>query len=168
VERNYNIFDKELLAVIRALKEWQYLLEGSELPIQILTDHKNLEYFSTSQLLNKRQIQWANFLVDYNFQIIYRPGSHNKKVDILSRRHDLVPLEGGVENQVLLKPDLFIASITSDQEINDLIGEAIYEDPRSKEVLDTIKKGSKVQDWELKEGLLWLKGKIFVPRDETI
>ncbi|CCO36910.1 Retrotransposable element Tf2 155 kDa protein type 1 [Rhizoctonia solani AG-1 IB] len=167
-ERNYDIFDKELLAVIRALKEWRHLLEGSELPIQILTDHKNLEYFSTSQSLNKRQIRWANFLVDYNFQIIYRPGSQNKKADILSRRYDLVPLEGGVENQVLLKPDFFIASITPDQEINDLIGEAIYEDPRSKEVLDTIKKGKKVQDWELKEGLLWLKGKIFVPKDETI
>ncbi|QRW15631.1 Retrotransposable element Tf2 protein [Rhizoctonia solani] len=167
-EKNYNIFDKELLAVIRAFKEWRHLLEGSELPVQVLTDHKNLEHFSTSQSLNKRQIQWANFLVDYNFQIIYRPGAQNKKADILSRQYDLVPLEGGVENQVLLKPELFIASITPDQEINDLIGEAIYKDERLKEILYKLQNKDKVVDWELKEGLLWYQGKIFVPRDDTI
>ncbi|QRW17323.1 Retrotransposable element Tf2 protein [Rhizoctonia solani] len=167
-EKNYNIFDKELLAVIRAFKEWRHLLEGSELPVQVLTDHKNLEYFSTSQSLNKRQIRWANFLVDYNFQIIYRPGAQNKKADILSQRYDLVPLEGGVENQVLLKPELFIASITPDQEINNLIGKAIYEDNRLKEILHKLQGKEKVTDWELKEGLLWHQGKIFVPKDNTI
>ncbi|QRW24093.1 Retrotransposable element Tf2 protein [Rhizoctonia solani] len=167
-EKNYNIFDKELLAVIRAFKEWCHLLEGSELPVQVLTDHKNLEYFSTSQSLNKRQIRWANFLVDYNFQIIYRPGAQNKKADILSQRYDLVPLEGGVENQVLLKPELFISSITPDQEINDLIGEAIYKDNRLKEILDKLQNKEKVTDWELKEGLLWFQKKIFIPKNETI
>ncbi|QRW20379.1 Retrotransposable element Tf2 protein [Rhizoctonia solani] len=167
-KKNYNIFDKELLAVIRAFKEWRHLLEGSELPVQVLTDHKNLEYFSTSQSLNKRQIRWANFLVDYNFQIIYRPGAQNKKADILSRCYDLVPLEGGVENQVLLKPELFIASITPDQEINDLIGEAIYKDDCLKEILHKLQNKEKVLDWEWREGLLWFQGKIFVPKDDTI
>jgi hypothetical protein len=52
-ERNYDIFDKELLAVIRALKEWRHLLEGSEIPVKILTDHKNLEYFQTKKDLNQ-------------------------------------------------------------------------------------------------------------------
>ncbi|QRW15700.1 Retrotransposable element Tf2 protein [Rhizoctonia solani] len=167
-KKNYDIFDKELLVVIRAFKEWRHLLEGSELPIQVLTDHKNLEYFSMSQSLNKCQIQWANFLVDYNFQIIYRPGAQNKKADILSRHYNLVPLEGGVENQVLLKPELFISSITPDQEINDLIGKAIYEDNRLKEILYKLQNKEKVTDWELKEGLLWHQGKIFVPKDNTI
>ncbi|KEP45074.1 Transposon Tf2-2 polyprotein, partial [Rhizoctonia solani 123E] len=53
-------------------------------------------------------------------------------------------------------------------EINDLIGEALYEDPRSKEILDLIKHKKTVQDWTLQEGLLWHKGKIFVPRNEKI
>uniref|UniRef100_A0A183CQC9 RNA-directed DNA polymerase n=1 Tax=Globodera pallida TaxID=36090 RepID=A0A183CQC9_GLOPA len=56
-ERNYDIFDKELLAIIRAFKEWRHLLEGSEKPIQVLTDHKNLEYFAKAKELNRRQIQ---------------------------------------------------------------------------------------------------------------
>ncbi|QRW23041.1 Retrotransposable element Tf2 protein [Rhizoctonia solani] len=131
-EKNYNIFDKELLAVIRAFKEWRHLLEGSELPVQVLTDHKNLEYFSTSQSLNK------------------------------------LPLEGGVENQVLLKPELFIASITPDQEINDLIGKAIYKDDCLKEILLKLQNKEKVLDCKLREGLLWYQGKIFVPKDNTI
>ncbi|QRW17432.1 Retrotransposable element Tf2 protein [Rhizoctonia solani] len=141
-KKNYNIFDKELLAVIRAFKEWRHLLEGLELPVQVLTDHKNLEYFSTSQSLNKQQIRWANFLVDYNFQIIYRPGAQNKKADILSRRYDL--------------------------EINDLIGKAIYEDKHLKEILYKLQNKEKVINWELKEGLLWHQGKIFVPKDNII
>ncbi|QRW21875.1 Retrotransposable element Tf2 protein [Rhizoctonia solani] len=167
-KKNYDIFDKELLAVIRAVKEWHHLLEGSKMPVQVLTDHKNLEYFSMSQSLNKCQIQWANFLVDYNFQIIYRPMAQNKKADILSRHYDLVTLDGGVENQVLLKPELFIASITPDQEINNLIGEAIYKDICLKEILYKLQNKEKVIDWELKEGLLWFQKKIFVPKDETI
>ena len=48
-ERNYQIFDKELLAIIRAFKEWRHLLEGSKEPIQVLTDHQNLEYFQKAK-----------------------------------------------------------------------------------------------------------------------
>jgi hypothetical protein len=55
-EKNYDIFDKEMLAVIRAFKEWRHLLEGTGKPIQILTDHKNLEHFATKKGLNHRQI----------------------------------------------------------------------------------------------------------------
>jgi hypothetical protein len=96
-ERNYDIFDKELLAIIRAFKEWRHLLQGTEKAIQVVTDHKNLEYFSSSKQLNQCQICWMNFLVDFNFQILYRPGNQNKKADILSRQYDLEPLGGGRE-----------------------------------------------------------------------
>ncbi|CUA73094.1 Transposon Ty3-G Gag-Pol polyprotein [Rhizoctonia solani] len=167
-EKNYQIFDKELLAIIRAFKEWRHLLEDSELPIQVLTDHKNLEYFSKERELRGRHARWALLLADYNFQIIYRPGAQNRKADILSRHYGITPPEGGVKNQVLLKPELFIAAIAPDQEINDLIGEAIYEDPRSKDIMERIRKGNKVADWELNEGLLWFKGKIFVPKNDKI
>ncbi|KEP45477.1 putative Transposon Tf2-1 polyprotein, partial [Rhizoctonia solani 123E] len=52
--------------------------------------------------------------------------------------------------------------------INNLIGEALYEDPRSREILDSMKHKKTVQDWTLQEGLLWHKGKIFVPWNEKI
>lgn len=73
-ECNYEIYDKELLAIIRCFEEWRPELEGSEHPIRILTDHRNLEYFTTSKLLNRRQARWSEFLSRFNFRIQYRPG----------------------------------------------------------------------------------------------
>jgi RNase H-like domain found in reverse transcriptase len=54
-ELNYDVHDKELLAIFEAFKRWQHYLEGSALPIDVVTDHKNLEYFSTTKLLTRRQ-----------------------------------------------------------------------------------------------------------------
>jgi RNase H-like domain found in reverse transcriptase/Reverse transcriptase (RNA-dependent DNA polymerase)/Integrase zinc binding domain len=85
-ECNYEIYDKELLAIIRCFEEWRPDLEGSELPIQVLTDHKSLEYFMSTKRLTRRQARWAEFLAGYNFQITYRPGKDNQKADSLTRR----------------------------------------------------------------------------------
>jgi len=54
VERNYEIHDKEMLAIIRALEEWRHFLEEARHPVEIWTDHKNLEYFMTAKKLNRR------------------------------------------------------------------------------------------------------------------
>jgi len=50
-ELNYDIYDKELLAIFEAFKVWQHYLEGSASPINVVMDHKNLEYFSTTKIL---------------------------------------------------------------------------------------------------------------------
>jgi hypothetical protein len=55
VEHNYEIYDKELLVVIRALEEWRHYIQGATHPVEIWTDHKNLEYFMMSQKLTWRQ-----------------------------------------------------------------------------------------------------------------
>lgn len=54
VERNYEIHDKEMLAIIRALEEWRHFLEGAKHQFEIWTDHKNLEYFMKARKLNRR------------------------------------------------------------------------------------------------------------------
>ena len=51
-ECNYDIFDKELMAIIKALEEWRPECEGTADPIQSITDHCNLQYFMTQKLLN--------------------------------------------------------------------------------------------------------------------
>jgi len=61
-EHNYKIHDKEMLAVIRCLKAWRHYLEGAKLEFEIWMDHKNLQYFMTSQKLNRRQARWALYL----------------------------------------------------------------------------------------------------------
>jgi len=54
-ERNYEIHDKEMLAVVRYLEAWRHFLEGAAIKFEIWTDHKNLEYFMKAQKLNRRQ-----------------------------------------------------------------------------------------------------------------
>jgi len=59
VEQNYEIHDKEMLAIIHALEEWRHFLEGVTHLVEIWTDHKNLEYFMTAKKLNRRQARWS-------------------------------------------------------------------------------------------------------------
>jgi len=54
-ERNYKIYNKKMLAVIRGLENWRYLLEDTKFKFEVWTDHKNLEYFMKAQKLNRRQ-----------------------------------------------------------------------------------------------------------------
>ena len=63
VEQNYEIHDKEMLAIMRALEEWRHLVEGAEHRCEIWTDHKNLQYFMTAKKLNRRQARWSLLLV---------------------------------------------------------------------------------------------------------
>jgi len=59
MERNYEIHDKEILAIIRVLEEWRHFLEGATYPVEIWTDHKNLEYFMMAKKLNHHQARWS-------------------------------------------------------------------------------------------------------------
>ena len=85
-EVNYDIGNRELLAVVLALQEWRHWLEGAEHPFVVWTDHKNLSYLRTAKRLNSRQARWALFLGRFNFVLTYRPGSRNVKPDALSRQ----------------------------------------------------------------------------------
>lgn len=85
VERNYDIHDKEMLAIIRALEEWQHFLEGAKHKVEIWTDHKNLEYFMSVKKLNHCQARWSLFLSCFDFTLHHRPGRTMGKSDALSR-----------------------------------------------------------------------------------
>ncbi|XP_034083100.1 uncharacterized protein LOC117553325 [Gymnodraco acuticeps] len=66
-ERNYDVGNRELLAVVLALQEWRHWLEGSVCPFIIWTDHKNLSYLRSAHRLNSRQVRWKLFLGRFNF-----------------------------------------------------------------------------------------------------
>jgi len=91
-ECNYEIYDKELLAIIRAFEEWRSELEGTLDPVEVIFDHKNLEYFMSIKLLSRRQVRWSEFLSRFNFKIVYRPGELNTRADALTRRSEDLPL----------------------------------------------------------------------------
>jgi len=84
-ELNYNTHNKELLAIFEAFRNWRHYLEGSASPIDIVTDHKNLEYFSTSKVLSCQQAWWSEFLSQFNLVIRFRPGKLGGKPDALTR-----------------------------------------------------------------------------------
>jgi len=66
-ENNYEIHDKELLAVVDAFKHWRRYCEGATHQVQVYSDHLNLEYFTTTKVLNRRQARWAQELAGINF-----------------------------------------------------------------------------------------------------
>ena len=105
-ERNYAVADKELLAIIKAFKQWRHHLEGAKHKIVVQTDSANLRFFMEAKKLNQRHARWALELSRYNFEIVYRPGRKNGKADALSRRPDYAQ---GLEKkeQVLLPERLF-------------------------------------------------------------
>lgn len=88
-ECNYEIYDKELLAIVRAFKEWHAELEGSPEPVKVISDHKNLEYFMSTKRLSRRQARWSEFLSRFNFKISYKPGSRCKADPLTRRSQDL-------------------------------------------------------------------------------
>ena len=74
MELNYDVHDKELLAIFEAFKSWHHYLEGSPTPVDVITDHKNLKYFSTTKLLTRHQARWSKYLSQFNLVIRFRPG----------------------------------------------------------------------------------------------
>ena len=93
-ELSYNTYDKELLAIFEAFKIWQYYLKGLAYPINVIIDHKNLEYFSTTKVLTQRQVRWSKYLSQFNLVIRFCPGCLSTKLDALTRRWDVYPKEG--------------------------------------------------------------------------
>ncbi|KAG1928442.1 retrotransposable element [Pimephales promelas] len=109
-ERNYDIGNRELLAVKLALEEWRHWLEGSGVPFIVWTDHKNLEYIRTAKRLNSRQARWALFFGRFDFTLSYRPGSKNIKPDALSRIFDFSDRPSTPE--CILPETIFVSTLT--------------------------------------------------------
>lgn len=108
-EHNYDINDRELLAIKLALEEWRHWLEGSYHPLLILTDHKNLQYIKEAKRLNPQQSWWAMFFSRFHFKISYRPGSKNSCADALSRMFS--PPDEKTVNEPVLPDSLFVAIV---------------------------------------------------------
>ena len=89
-EKNFKIYNKEMLAIVACLTEGRVYLEGAQPPTEVYTDHFNLTYFLTTKALNLQQARWSEKLGGYNFRIVYRPGRTNLKADFLLQWEDYV------------------------------------------------------------------------------
>ncbi len=119
---NYEIYDKELLIIIRCLKHWRLELKCMNILIKIFINYLNLKYFMIIKELIRQQARWAEKLSEYNFKIIYQSRKQNLKVDVLIRMSDVKSVEANddrklYQHQMLLLEDKFeLQSIEADQE----------------------------------------------------
>jgi len=173
-ERNYEIYNKELLAIVEALTKWrQYLLDALE-TFEIWMDHENLKYFWEPHKLNGRQARWYLKLQDYDFTLRHIPGKTNTKVDILSRK-DQVNTKKDNKNIQLLKEGLWLRRMTAEitmigrktmaEECN-VIKEIRKNSTREKEVVQALEKQNGLT-WE-EDGVVYIKRRIYVPNNKRI
>ena len=184
-ELNYDIHDKEMLAIVEAIREWRAYLEGAAHPFVVYTDHKNLEHFATTKVLNRRQSRWSEFLASYNFKIVYRPGAAMTKADAMSRRHDFS--EGSKASdappRTLLKPgqlQLFASRSSDDSDVPSILDDiraSQPSDPALQRVLPFLRdplhpRDNSMRDelssFSLRDGLVYFDGRVYVPDDDAI
>jgi len=92
-EMNYEIHDKEMLAIMNAFNQWRVELQSVQTPTEVYSDHRALEYFMTTKKLTPRQARWAEYLSQFNFEIQYRTGKSNSLADALTRRDQGLQLQ---------------------------------------------------------------------------
>ena len=83
-ERNYDIHDRELLAIYKAIKHWRAYLIWTKSPFEVQTDHANLLFWKSPRKLNHRTARWHSELQDYNFMLKHITGKTNAAADALS------------------------------------------------------------------------------------
>jgi hypothetical protein len=130
-ELNYEIHDKELLAIVEGLTKFGKYCMTNRQKIKILTDYKNLEYWNSKRDLNLRQARWSEKLANYDFTIHFRPGKLCGKPDILSRESGDSPWEGEAKHRQ--NKD---RKILTDKNFDNLAGEKLFVTQRK---LDEIK-----------------------------
>ena len=179
VERNYDVHDKEMLGIMRALEAWRHYLEGCKHKFEIWTDHRNLEYFMSAKKLNRRQAHWALYLSRFDFKLIHKPGSSMAKADSLSRRPDHKKgVEHDNENVTLLKPEFFKVRAMmqghlliegQEQSLLRKVREAKDFDESIVKAVEELKcSGTRTlrsEEWSEEQGLTLFCGKVYVPRD---
>jgi len=173
MERNYEIHDKEMLAVIRCLEAWRHYLEGVKLEFEIWTDHKNLQYFMTSQKLNCRQVRWALYLSRFNFRLKHVPGKNMEKANGLSRRPDWQEgVERDNEDQKLIKPEWIrgVETLIKEENLRERIRKAQEGDEKIVEAIKGLKgagiKALKDKEWRVEDGIVLKEGRIYVPEGD--
>jgi hypothetical protein len=106
-ERNYDIYDLELLAVVNALEHWRHFLAGSPHKVIVYTDHLNLQYWREPHKISRRVARQVLRLAEYDIELKHIPGKTNGRADALSRRPDYDQGSQDNENITVLPESLF-------------------------------------------------------------
>jgi len=173
MQRNYKIYDCELLGIICALETWRHYLLGSQHLVTIFSNHKNLMYFRTAQKLNHWQAQWSLLLSQFDLKLVHVLGFQMVQSDALSRQPDMAPEEDNDNANLTLLPDtLFVKVIDTD--LKDAFLEAFTKNNSMHKTVETINRSgtplirSTAANWKIKDGLVFYKGRCFIPENFDI
>ena len=156
-EMNYEVHDKELLAIVHSLRTWRHYLLGQR--FSVLTDNtpaKHILTKSTDQL-NERQARWLAFLADFDFDIQHIPGRTNSAPDALSRRADYM-LSALRSSTVTIQPS------QQQRDILTAVFESATSDPTYQAALEATREG-KASPYTLHRDVLFhtASGRLYVP-----
>jgi RNase H-like domain found in reverse transcriptase len=121
-QRNYDTGDRELLAIIWALKEWRHYIQGSGHTTIVLSDHDNLRHSKVPPKIGWQMAQWTLCLSKFNIKLVYIPGKKNIQADSLLQQPDLCPQGIDNEDVIVLPEHLFVNLI--DMELQKKIANA--------------------------------------------
>ena len=170
-EQNYDIYDRELLAVIQALKEWCHYLTGMEHPVMVITDHKNLGYFKQPQNLSHQQARWWLFLQEYNLRWGVKHGINMGPVDALSRKDEIETGDDNQEITPLKGKDQYFHVHAIDTALAKKISSSSTEDLIITKALTTMNNDSgkpwvprtTAADWKFIDNSLYFKHRLYIP-----
>jgi hypothetical protein len=154
-ERNYNIYDLELLAIVKACRHWRPYLAGSPHKVIVHTDHANLQYWRQPHKISRRIAREVLELSEFDIELHHIPGKNNGRADALSRRPDYDQGERDNENVIVLPDNVFVNT-----------GSTTFEPPRAAQNEDILRPW--VDPHQLKEiNGEWWKGQRRVITGDT-
>jgi hypothetical protein len=104
---NYDVYDRELLAIMMALSHWRQYLAWTKVPFTIMMDHANLQYWKSPKNLTRRTVRWHLDLQEYDYDILYIPGKENGPPDALSRPPGADQGKDDNQNVTIIPPKKF-------------------------------------------------------------
>ena len=154
-EKNYPTHEKEMLAIVRALKRFRADLLGTH--FTVYTDHRTLECFQGQRDLSRRQARWQEFLAEYDFAIMYVKGGENTVADALSR----MPEEGEGTPKAVAS----VLTVSTDPKLSAAIKSGYESDPFCRKVMANLDSFPMIK---VVDGLIFIGSRLVVPRVGTI
>ena len=171
VEWNHDIYNRELLAVIQALKEWRHYLTGIEHPVMVITDHKNLGYFKQPQNLSRQQAHWMLFMQDFNVKWGVEWGVNMGPADALSRKDEMDTSKDNWKTILLDEKDQDHHIWPLDVALTTKIASSSSSDPIISKALTAMNNETREpwlpqtnkEDWIFEHGYLYFKNRLYIP-----
>ena len=145
-EQWYSMHEKEMTTIVHCLQQWRhYLLGGIFI---VVTDNVANTFFKTQKKLSARQARWQEFLAEFNFKWLHRPGQHNIIADALSRKE--------VVTYIMTLSEVIL-------DFNERIKQAARLDAGYEKLRQQVRNGETRKYWLEGDLLVFKGGRLYVP-----